>query len=294
MIALAYLAMAACLAVDPASDQITARDVTPAFPELAAIDPATRLAFAPGPGATRVFRMPELRQIAARFQLPASPDHEICMQRPAAPLDPAALLASMRNALPGARIEIVDYSHQPAPMGAIEFSRESLVPEVAGRSAAIWHGVVRYAGTRRFAIWARVKVTITEERVVATADLRTGRPIEPGQILLQMREEFPTAGSFAGKIEDVAGKWPRTPIRAGTEIRVDTLGTAKEVAHGDAVRVDVSAGATHLEFQGVAETSGAVGEFISVRNPDSNKRFRARVEARGRVSVGSHGSENPL
>ena len=294
MIALVYLALAACLAVDPASDQITARDLMPGFPELAAIDPATRLAFAPAAGVTRVLRTPELRQLAARFQLPASPDHEICIQRPASSLDPAALLAAMRTALPGARLEILDYSRQPAPVGTIEFSRESLRPESVGRGGAMWNGVVRYAGNRRFSIWARVKVTVTEERIVAIADLRAGQPIEAGQILLQTREEFPAIGRFARKIAEVAGKWPRTAIRAGTEIRTDALVAAKEVVHGDSVRVDVSAGATHLEFQGVAESSGAVGEIISVRNPESNKRFRARVDGRGRVSVGGNSSKDTL
>jgi len=294
MIALAYLALAACLPIDPGSDQITAHDLTPAFPELAAVDPATRLAFAPTPGVSRVFRLPELRQMAARFQLPAAPDHEICIQLPAAPPDPATLLASMRSAFPGARIEILDYSRQPAPLGLLEFSRESLRPESTGRGGAMWTGVVRYAGNRRFAIWARVKVTVTEQRVVAIADLPAGRPIEAGQVLLQTREEFPAAGKFAKAIEDVAGKWPRSAIRAGTEIRCETLGEAKEVVHGDTVRVDVFAGATHLELEGVAESSGSVGEFISVRNPESKKRFRARVEGRGRVSVGGSAAKETL
>jgi hypothetical protein len=35
------------------------------------------------------------------------------------------------------------------------------------------------------------------------------------------------------------------------------------------------------------KASGAVGETIPVRNPESHKRFAARVEGKGRVSVGS-------
>jgi flagella basal body P-ring formation protein FlgA len=58
--------------------------------------------------------------------------------------------------------------------------------------------------------------------------------------------------------------------------------------------VDVFAGATHLELEGLAESSGSVGEFISIRNPESKKRFRARVEGRGRVSVGGNAAKETL
>ncbi|MGO9231609.1 MAG: flagella basal body P-ring formation protein FlgA [Bryobacteraceae bacterium] len=40
-----------------------------------------------------------------------------------------------------------------------------------------------------------------------------------------------------------------------------------------------------MELEATAEASGAFGEIIAVQNPISKKRFPARVEGKGRVSV---------
>jgi flagella basal body P-ring formation protein FlgA len=48
-------------------------------------------------------------------------------------------------------------------------------------------------------------------------------------------------------------------------------------------------GGAQLELDGLAEGSGAVGEMVLVLNPDSQRRFPARVQARGRVIVETAG-----
>jgi flagella basal body P-ring formation protein FlgA len=75
-------------------------------------------------------------------------------------------------------------------------------------------------------------------------------------------------------------------IRTGTELRAEMLEEPKEVARGDTVVVDVREGGAHLKFEAQAEASGAVGETVAVLNPESHKRFLARVEGKGKVSVG--------
>jgi flagella basal body P-ring formation protein FlgA len=290
MIPLLSMALAACLAVGAGSDQIVAGDLVPAYPEMAALDPATPVGHAPEPGVSRTFRAFDLRSLAARFGLPSVPDGEFCVERPVAPLDPARMLEAMRSALPEARIEILESSRQPVPLGELEFLRQGL-RDGPQRTGALWTGSVRYAGNRRFPIWARVKVAAAVRRVVALGDLKPGQPVETGQILEQTREEFPAPGEFAGTLDQVAGKWPRLLIRAGSEIRADQLVEAKDVARGERVRVEVVEGAARLEFEGIAESSGSAGEMIPVRNPDSNRRFRARVEGKGRVSVGGNSAK---
>lgn len=287
MIPFISMALAACLAVGAGSDQIVAGDLVPVYPEMAALDPATAVGHAPEPGVSRTFRAFDLRTLAARFGLPAVPDQEFCVERPVALLDPARLLDAMKSTLPQAHIEILEYSRQPAPSGELEFVRQGL-REGSPRNGALWSGSVRYAGNRRFLTWARVKVAVGVRRVLALADLRPGQPIETGQILEQTREEFPAPGDFAVTLDQVAGKWPRLVLRAGSEIRLDQLVDAKDVARGERVRVEVVEGAARLEFEGIAESSGSAGEMIPVRNPDTNRRFRARVEGRGRVSVGGN------
>jgi flagella basal body P-ring formation protein FlgA len=286
MMPLPLFALAGCLAVNPASDRIVASDFVPAFAEMEQARPDALVALAPAPGVERVFRVPELQRLAARFQLAAAPTADICFARRVAPLAPERLLEAMRKTLPGARIEIVESSRQPAPDGELEFPLGGLRGRMAGGPPSVlWTGWVRYAGNRRFPVWARVEVSVRVARVLASADLHPGVPIDAANLQAVEREEAPASEAFAASIDDVVGKCPRVPIRAGTPILIRQLGPARDVLRGDKVEVEVRNGGASLKLEGIAEASGSVGDTIPVRNPDSQKRFRARVEARGQVSI---------
>jgi flagella basal body P-ring formation protein FlgA len=299
MIPLAAFALAGCLAVSAGADRILAGDLAAAFPAFAAAPADAEIALAPAPGVARVFRAPELQRLAVRLRLPAVPETEICVERPVAPPDPARLLAAMRRQLPEASIEILDYSRHPQPEGEVEFFLRGLQTGAgsaagSGSGVAFWYGCVRYGANRRFAIWARVKARVTVTRVVACEDLRSGGPILAGQASAQTREEAPAAGPFATSLDQVVGRWARVPIRAGSAIRLDQLEAPKEILPGEIVQVEVRSGGVRMELEAKAQGSGALGEAIPVLNTASKKRFLARVEGKGRVSVdGSSGRVMP-
>ena len=284
MTPLAALAVAGCLAVNPNSDRILAGDLADAIPGLTVPAREITVALAPAPGVQRVFRVAELRRIALRFGWTWQPESDLCVERPVAAPDPTQYLASMRKALPEAAISLLDYGRQRVPAGEIEFPASGLHP---GPSGALWMGAVRYAGTHRFPVWARVQVQVPVTRVVAAVDLEPGHAIAPEQLRVDTRKDTPPAVPVLASIDDVLGKWPRATIRAGTALRAALLENPKVVVRGDTVTVDVFDGAAHLELEAVAESSGAVGDNISVENPDSHRRFTARVEAKGKVSVGA-------
>jgi len=201
----------------------------------------------------------------------------------------------MRRAWSGASIELVDFSRQPAPEGAIQFPRSGLHAGPAAFSqGSLWLGWVEYGVNRRFSIWARARVTVRVEEVVAVNDLRSGRAIAAGEVQLAAREEVPGSVSLspaATALEQAVGKWLRQPVRRGDTIRLAWLAEPKVVLRGDNVKVTVHNGGAQLELDGLAENSGAVGETVTVRNPDSQRRFRARVEERGRVTVDATGGK---
>jgi flagellar basal body P-ring formation chaperone FlgA len=70
-----------------------------------------------------------------------------------------------------------------------------------------------------------------------------------------------------------------------TKVRVET--PPPPVARGEKVMVDVWSGAIHLEVEALAESSGAEGERVALRNLESKKRFFARVSGTARVAVGN-------
>lgn len=284
MTPMATLAVAGCLAVNPASDQILAGDLAAFVSGLSVPVPELPVAFAPAPGVQRILRVAELSRMATRFGWHWQPDRDVCLERVVSSPDPARFLAAMRQALPRAEITILDHGRQPLPEGEIVFPAGGLRPAASG---GMWMGYVRYAGTHRFSIWARVKVLIDVTRVIAAVELQPGRAIADNDLRVESGLEVPPNLPVLSSSRDVIGKWPRAPIHAGAAIRAEMLESPKVVLRGDAVEVDVFDGAAHIRLDAIAGASGAIGETIPVLNPDSRKRFVARVTGKGKATVGS-------
>ena len=290
MMLLAVFAVTGCLTVAANSDSIRAADLAGDYPEMAALTPETVIAPAPLPGFTRIFHAADLRRIAAAYALPGVPDRDLCVRRAVAPLAVDRLIEAMRHEWPDASIEIVDFTRQPAPEGTIRFPKSGLHSGPAGWPTALWTGWVEYGQKGRFSIWARVKIGINAEHVVAITDLRPGHAISGEDVRVARRDEVPGTGTpFAAALDQVIGRVPRQAIRAGQVLRLDQIGEPKAVSAGDAVKVLIQSGGAQLQLDAVAEGAGAIGETVFVRNPDSHRRFRARVESKGRVSVDAGG-----
>jgi flagella basal body P-ring formation protein FlgA len=78
---------------------------------------------------------------------------------------------------------------------------------------------------------------------------------------------------------------PRRPIAAGEPVTRSLLEPPKDVSRGDTVEVVVNGGSALVRAAGVAEESGNRGATIVVRNATSGRKFHARIEEKGKVSV---------
>jgi flagella basal body P-ring formation protein FlgA len=280
MILLAFLA-AACFPV--AGPSITARDLAKAVPAFTPSDPGAAIAYSPAPGVERVMHPAEVRQLATRFNYDGDlPMEDICFERPVAPLSPDAVLKAMHQTLGAeAHIEIVEVSRFPAPSGEIVFRRE----DIGTPPIALWHGYMLYDGDKKFPIWARVKITVQVERVVALQDLRPGIPIKASQVALEKLEEFPQHRAAPTSVAQVEGAVPRRFLSANSPIWADAVEAPNDITKGDRVNVTVHSGLARLAFDAEAESSGRRGDLVSFKNPESGKLFRARVDGPGKAWV---------
>jgi flagella basal body P-ring formation protein FlgA len=271
-------------------DRITARDVAVSLPPFLRISPDVQIAYAPVPGARRVLRAPELLAAAKRhgIQLEGAVA-DLCFEWRMRPLEPERMLEAMRASLdmPGAEIEIAEMARFPAPPGNLEFPRDRLgspaMPD--SRTPVLWRGEVAYGDRRRFAVWARVLIRVKTTRVLAAESLKTGQPAEARQFRVEEFLGFPLPSNIARSPEQVVGRLPLRPVTVGSEIRLDQFSAPFDVSRGDTVEVEVQSGSTRLSFSGRAESAGRSGETISVRNPESNRVFQARVKGKGSVVV---------
>jgi len=270
-------------------DRIFARDVAAAVPAFASVAADFALGYAPAPGLRRVFKGDALEKLARNqgVALEAVPD--VCFERAMATLEAGTILEAMRTAWNGSevRMDLRSWSPLIAPQGQVVFPRTGLQLPAASdpQAEVIWRGYVVYGNNRRFGITARARITTTTTRVVAVADLATGTPVRADQVRLESFDTFALDDRPARHLDEVVGYVPRALIRAGSTVLRNQLSRAPEVARGDVVMVEVTAGAAHLVMEGRAQTDGFAGRTILVKNPSSGKEFRARVTGKGKVSV---------
>ena len=121
--------------------------------------------------------------------------------------------------------------------------------------------------------------------VAALQPLPPGKTIAAEQLILR-KGLCPAPGvTQLDSIELAAGRKPVRAIQTGAPIYAPMLAVPHEVERGDRINVEVSRGAVVLAFEAIAESTGRAGESIIVRNPANGRRFQARVQEKGKVSV---------
>jgi flagella basal body P-ring formation protein FlgA len=124
---------------------------------------------------------------------------------------------------------------------------------------------------------------------VAVESLKAGQPVKARQIRATMSACFPLSLKESAPLGDGAGMVPLRAIAAGAEVRPEWLTGANDVNRGDLVFVEVHSGAARLALTARALSGGRAGDTISVRNPESNKIFQARVTGKGTAIVEAEG-----
>jgi len=275
-------AFAACIPL--AGDRILGRDLALANPEFSALPATMTIGYAPAPGAQRIFAVAELNRIGRANRLTLTNPAEVCFEIPMRSMTEAETKEAMLRSLPtGTDLTIVELPKTNVPAGRLEFALAGLEP--ASKGTRLWRGSVRYGETLKMPVWARVTVQRRYVAVVAGKDLPLNVPIDPSSLRLEAISVPLDSERLAQRIEDVLGRVPKKPVHAGETIPLAILNLPPVVHRGDAIKVEVRSGQTRLVFDAIAQASAGNGEMVDLRNPDSGRIFRARVEDSGRAVV---------
>jgi len=268
-------------------EYILAREFAAAVPAFASLAPEAPLAPSPKPSVRRVFRAFEVELLARKYSITVEGSADVCFERPTEALSRERVLEAMQEVLvnPEVHIEIVEVSQFPVPHGKLVFRKEGLgVPaSPTSRAPVTWHGDVLMGEGHRFSIWARVILTSPVSYVVAASPIRKGEAISAGQIREESAIGFPALGNLAQSAPQVVGLIALRDFKAGAEIRLNQLTAPQEVARGEMVEIQVLSGAARLALTGKAESSGRIGDIITIRNLTSNRIFQARVSGKGKA-----------
>jgi flagella basal body P-ring formation protein FlgA len=240
----------------------------------------------PPAGSKRTLHAAELTAIAQRYSIRLDAPEDVCFEWPMETLDAGRVMQAMRDSLQtaDAHIEITETSLVKVPHGRLDFPLETLgkPAPAAQKDPVLWRGQVIYGADRRFPVWAKVRIHVACQRTVATEPLKLGQPVGQRQFRIEPGECFP---GLDAAVLSPQGMVAKRAIAAGAEIRPELVAPPNDVNRGDAVHVEVRSGGARLAFIAKAESGGRDGDFIAVRNPSTNKIFRARIQGKDQVLV---------
>jgi flagella basal body P-ring formation protein FlgA len=273
-----------------ANDRILGEDLAKIVPGFLDKMPGdTVIGYSPAPGARRVYSSVELNRIGAPYGVTVAPDAEACFEWSVQPLTKDVVRAAILDSLqsPDARIDVLAISGNLAPAGKISFPISGLLAStITGPDTPVtWRGEVLYHGSRKFSIWARLKISSTMTRVVATQLILPGQTVMADQVRIETYDDFPLRNDIARNLEEVVGRMPRRALRLGLPVSRADLIEPFQVQRGDLVDVTAIAGAAQLHVPALAETPGRQGDLITLKNAHSGKYFRARIEGRDKALV---------
>lgn len=278
---------AGCLPVE--GDRIFARDVAAAIPEFAKIPAGEVIGLAPLPTVRRVMSGGELARVARKFGLEIVVPVDVCFESPTEVLTSGKVLEQVKStvAKDGVEVELIEFSRYAVPVGVLSFPRSGLNvhPLLTDQSIVFWRGKVTYGGTKSFAVWARVRMGITRERLIAAETIRAGSVVTGQQVRMEQVKQFPLEEQPAVVAADVVGQVARRTITAGQMVTAAFVTPPKEVTRGAEVSVVVKADGARLSLPALAESSGAVGETVSLKNPGNGRTFRGVVSGKNQVLV---------
>ncbi|MBF0461296.1 MAG: flagellar basal body P-ring formation protein FlgA [Magnetococcales bacterium] len=136
---------------------------------------------------------------------------------------------------------------------------------------------------------ARVQVLVTLKQRVQVPVLR--RDFKRGEVVGQedvQLLEVELAAVLPGRLREASGavgKAVTRDVRANQPLLEKWLEGPVVVERGDRVRVTLLRGGLRIETSGVAVQRGRVGEFISVRNPESKSVYDAQITGPGEAQV---------
>lgn len=276
----------ACTAVD--GDRIVGSDLARADARFAVIGRDATIGFSPVPGSQRIFDISVLVDFARRYGIPEQGFKPLCFERATEQLTEATLRPILERALgAGTKLEIVEFSRFPVPNGQVEFSAADLPhPTVSTADAVVvWRGRVRYGERSTVSVWAKVRILRLETWLEAVCPIPARTKIGPAQIATKSGWRFPFSALPLSDPSAAVGKAALRSIAPGQVIMPALLTTADEVERGDAVDVEVASGGVRLKFAGRADTSGHPGEVIVVTAAGNGRRYRARIQEKGKVVI---------
>jgi flagella basal body P-ring formation protein FlgA len=125
----------------------------------------------------------------------------------------------------------------------------------------------------------------TVEVVVPRRAIARGETLGKADLIVERRPRDAQTGEFIGDLRAAVDKVARRALFAGMPLRGGDVQREEIVAKGDLVTIVYEAPGLMITMRGRASDAGAMGDVVSVTNPQSKRVLQGTVSGPGRVSV---------
>ncbi len=254
------------------------------------------VAHAPAPGKRTSLDARWLYRIAQVYGLkwrPVSLSQAIVIERAAVTISAAEIEDAVHSALiergakPGMELEIAtgrSPMHIPVDAdGAVPQVKQISYDSRSGRFTAVVAAPADDPAAQRLRVTGRAHAM--EETPVAVRPLRRGETISARDIAMKPVRKSRLQHDTIMVIDDLVGMSPRRNLSPGDAIRETEIEKPLLVRRGKLVTLELSFVAMRLTAQGKALENGAEGDYVRVRNTQSNQVVEGEVDRTGRVVV---------
>jgi flagella basal body P-ring formation protein FlgA len=125
----------------------------------------------------------------------------------------------------------------------------------------------------------------TVEVVVPRRAIARGETLGKADLIVERRPRDAQTGEFIGDLRAAVDKVARRALFVGMPLRGGDVQREEIVAKGDLVTIVYEAPGLMITMRGRASDAGAMGDVVSVTNPQSKRVLQGTVSGPGRISV---------
>ncbi len=255
----------------------------------------TVIAYAPQPGRRAIFDANWLGRLAQRYRLdwrPTTRLDRVIVERASTLVDGKAITAALRDEIK-ARGGADNIELQLSNKNLLVHIDRSLPPTLEvvhlttdarrSRFSAIVAVPAGDPKARRVTVVGQIHAVV--EVPVPARPLRPGRAIRPDDIEWKRVRATHVRSDTVTDPSEFAGREAKRPLSANTMVRRSDLRTPLSVSKGMLVTMVFRTPSMLLTASGRALEAGSVGDFITVRNTQTNTTVDAKILGPNRVEV---------
>lgn len=145
------------------------------------------------------------------------------------------------------------------------------------------------AATRLKPVRVSGQLVETAEVVVPLRTIARGETLTAADVTLERRPRDAQFNDVLGEMKAAVGKVAKRMLVAGSVLRNSDVQREEVVGRGEIVTIVYESRGVAISLRGRANEAGAVGDVISITNPQSKRVLQGTVTGPGRVNVSPQG-----